>query len=328
MRNIAEPYPLCQKCRHCHLVGAIHRAGHCTPLCKGLHSNAQRRKLLQIRLEKGERCQFCKIHPWRGEGEALGIRERILDRHAHIGSTQLSLNRTICKLHHRVHYGLRMHQNLYLLRRHSKEPRSLHKLQPLIHHCSRIYGNLGAHTPIGMLKRLRLCGRLNLLIGKLSEWSSRCSKQQLLHLSKLPLQALEDCRMLRIHRQQRHPVALCSCSNNGTCGNKGLLICKGYCLAALYGRKSRLKPAEPHHCRNHNIYIICTCKIVLNGINAGKELGITVAKPLHKRGISLAVADYCTIWRKPLHLIGKHLHIIVCSKQLHLKEVSMLLYHL
>ncbi|MBA7694168.1 hypothetical protein ES703_102775 [subsurface metagenome] len=93
----------------------------------------------------------------------LRVGEGVLDGNFHIGNSQLGLHRAVHELHHTMDDGLRMDQNIHLVRFQVEQPPGLDHFQPLVHHGGRIDGDLGPHVPVGMSQGLSL-GRLGKLL--------------------------------------------------------------------------------------------------------------------------------------------------------------------
>ena len=62
----------------------------------------------------------------------MRIRQRVLNRQAHIARSQLRHNCTIDKLHHRMNDALRMHDNLNLIVAHAVKPLCFNDLKPFV----------------------------------------------------------------------------------------------------------------------------------------------------------------------------------------------------
>ena len=129
--------------------------------------------------------------------------ERIANGQAHIGLTQLCLDRAIGELHHRVDDALRMHKYLDRFGRRVKEPSGLDHLQPLIHQRGGVNGDLSSHTPVGVTQSSLDRHGLKLLYSLIAtEGTSRCREQDALQrIAFLPDEALIDSRVLRVDRQ-------------------------------------------------------------------------------------------------------------------------------
>ena len=106
-----------------------------------------------------------------------------------------------------MHNALRMHQHLYLVGGHVKEPFGLNHLEAFVHHRSRVDGNLCTHLPGGMLQGIGSRYGAHLVERKLAEGATRCGEQYLLNfVIALAHNALEDGRVLAINGQDGHMV--------------------------------------------------------------------------------------------------------------------------
>ena len=88
--------------------------------------------------------------------QTLWEREGILYRQTHIGYAELCFDRTILELYGTVYNRLRVNQNLNLLGIDAKEPLGLNDLEALVHHRSRVDGDLGTHIPCGVPQGISL----------------------------------------------------------------------------------------------------------------------------------------------------------------------------
>ena len=66
--------------------------------------------------------------------QTLGEGEGILDGQAHVGHAELSLYRTVLKLHGTMYNRLWMDEYLYLFSINAKQPFGLNHLEALVHH--------------------------------------------------------------------------------------------------------------------------------------------------------------------------------------------------
>ena len=186
--------------------------------------------------------------------ETVGIGEGILNRETHVGHSQLSLNRTVGKLHSTVDYRLRMNQHLDLVGIDTEKPFSLDDLESLVHHRRRVDGDLRSHVPCGMAQGIILSHLLQLLASEQAERASTCREQNLLYLIvALTHNALENGGMLTIHRQYRSMVFLCQLAYQCTSHNKRFLVGETDGLASLYGMYRRRETGKAHHSGENHI---------------------------------------------------------------------------
>src|SRR5574340_1345034 len=103
--------------------------------------------------------------------------------------------------------ALRMYQHIHLFRGETEKPAGLDDLKPLVHKGRRIYGDLSAHAPVGMLQRLFCLYVFELVSGLIDEGPSRGSQAYPPDFSSVvSFQALGDSRMLTVHRDDPDPM--------------------------------------------------------------------------------------------------------------------------
>ena len=166
-----------------------------------------------------------------------------------------------------------MHHHIYPGSIHTKKPRSLDDLKTLVHHGCGIYGDFGAHIPVGMLKGLIFSSRR---YAPLLPGAERPAGGREVNAGKLifprPKEALEYGRMLRVYWKYGGFVTRRSLHHKGSGGNQSFFVCKGDCLGGLDCSQRGFKPAEAHHCSHDNVY-----RAVLNqftgGVNAQADIG-------------------------------------------------------
>ena len=160
------------------LVGCIHDARHVTTFLNGIEGKLETLELLVVWLEELQVLSLEEVETVAIEMQTLWEGEGILDRQAHIRHAQLSLYRSIGKLHGTMHDALRMNQHLYLLGRNAKEPLCLCHLKTLVHQGCGIDGNLGTHIPGRMLEGIGSSYLLQLLVGKVAERTARAGEER------------------------------------------------------------------------------------------------------------------------------------------------------
>ena len=186
--------------------------------------------------------------------EACGVGECIHDWQTHVGGAQLCLDGTVFKLYHRVDYRLRVNHHLNVLGSNTEQPLCLHHLESFVHHGCRVDGYFGTHAPIGVLERLLHSDMLQLLFCECAERAARCRENKLLHpVVHLAGKALEDCRVLRVDRQDWCTVLNCQLVYQLAGNNHCLFVGEGNGLACLYGIDCGAQARETDHCGNHNV---------------------------------------------------------------------------
>ena len=93
-----------------------------------------------------------------------------------------------------MHNRLRVNQHLNLVSFYAEEPFGLDDLETLVHHRSRVDGDLCTHIPCRVAQGVGL-GHVGYLFHRLqTEWTARCSQQNLFdRILILAYQTLEDC---------------------------------------------------------------------------------------------------------------------------------------
>ncbi len=103
---------------------------------------------------------------------------------------------------------LRVNHHFNLLGACAKQPVRLDHLQPFVHHGGRVNRYFSTHTPVGMCDRLLRRDALKAGDITIKKWATRCSEQDFTyamlrwHALITDRQALEDCVVLAVNRQQ------------------------------------------------------------------------------------------------------------------------------
>ena len=106
--------------------------------------------------------------------------------------------------------ALAVDHRLHLLHRQPVQPHGLDDLQSLVHEGGRVDGDLGPHAPVRVLQSVRRGLMLQFLMAQAEKRPAGAGQQQTLYLPAIPaaLQALENGRVLRIHRHDLGAAAL------------------------------------------------------------------------------------------------------------------------
>ena len=175
-------------------------------------------------------------------------------------------------------YGLGMYDDVDVFGGDVKEPAGLYELEAFVHHGCRVDGDLGAHIPVGVLEGV--CGRSSGYAGALpcAERAPGGGEVNPFHLVALGAEkALEDGRMLGIHRQDDGAV-LPHCTHDDTaCSNEGLFVCECDDFAGLEGGKRGTKPAEADHGTHDYVYVAAAHERA-EAVCAEPDLGVCVFK--------------------------------------------------
>ena len=137
----------------------------------------------------------------RGRGHALGVRQGVLDREAHVGKPELGLVRAVGELDERVDDALGMDHRIDLRVRQPIQPFGLDDLERLVDERRRVDGDLRPHAP-GRVRQ-RLVGRhagqgCRVAAAKRSPAGGEHQARHARHL--LAGQALPDGRVLAVDR--------------------------------------------------------------------------------------------------------------------------------
>mmetsp|Transcript_20868 Transcript_20868/g.43330 ORF Transcript_20868/g.43330 Transcript_20868/m.43330 type:complete len:205 (+) Transcript_20868:604-1218(+) len=155
------------------------------------------------------------------------------------------------------------------------EPVGLDDLQALVHHCRRVHGDLGPHVPVGvrggLLTQKLGVRRLHVFNGHVAEGAPAAREDDLLHAAlRHALQALEDCRVLRVHRQHADTILLKHGSDDGPACDERLLVGKGDVLAGLHRFDGRDEPRAAHDACDDRLALLMACHGAL-AVNAAKK---------------------------------------------------------
>ena len=137
------------------------------------------------------------------------IRQRILNRQTHVCCSQLCHDRMVTILHHGMDNTLAMDHHIDGIIGNIKQIMCFDHLKALVHHGSGINGNASAHVPVGMLQGFLYRDIRKLCTAAVTKAPATRRNNQLIYLfQRIPLQALEDCGMLRINGIQRNWMLL------------------------------------------------------------------------------------------------------------------------
>ena len=107
---------------------------------------------------------------------------------------------------------------------HSEKPARLDHLEALVHQRGRVDGHFGSHAPARVSQRLGDRHVAELVGRAVQKRSARCGQDHFLDFRPLAAQALENGRVLRIHRDDRSPVALRQLGNQLSGHDQTLLV--------------------------------------------------------------------------------------------------------
>ena len=226
---------------------------------------------IHIGRRKFQRAQRPKIERSHGSLPPLGIGESKLNGNTHIGRAQMSQNRPIGKLHHRMDGTLGLHYHLDLIVGHREQVVRLDDFEPLIHQRRGIDGDLRPHVPGGMGQCLSWRDRLQVGDRLASERAARSRHPQLRDLARiLSEQTLVDGPVLRIdgHERPGRPCRrsyaggptirihrCCQRHNEVATHHKRLLVGQSEHLARLQRRIARLQASCPYQGVHDDIHL-------------------------------------------------------------------------
>ena len=170
--------------------------------------------------------------------------------------------------------ALALDDDLDLLGGEAEQPHCLDQLKALVHQGGAVDGDLRAHVPVGVPEGVGL-GLAPQLLGLHPEEGAAGGRQQDLRqaLGALPvLQALEDGRVLAVHRQQLDAVLRHRLRHEMSAGDEALFVSEGEVMAALDGGKAGAEARDAHHAVQHHVRAIHGGE-GLQPLGAGQELG-------------------------------------------------------
>ena len=148
-----------------------------------------------------------------------------------------------------------MDHHIHLFHRQMVQMHGLDHFQTLIHQGCAVDGDLCAHFPVGMLQRIGLGHRSQLFPVIAEERTAGAGQNDLFYLSRAVTahKALENRRMLRIHRHDLRAIFGRLCHHQFTGADQGLLIGKTDPLTGPNGRQRRLQAQHAHYCGDHTL---------------------------------------------------------------------------
>ena len=171
-----------------------------------------------------------------------------------------------------------MHDNVNVIRLYIVQPHRFNQLQALVHHACGVDGDFGAHAPVRMMQRLLLGDVAHLLAAHAEERAAGCCQQNAVDaVARCALQALENCRVLGIHRQNRHAL-FTRCPHDDLSGaHQRFLIGKRNRLSRFNGSHRR---QQSHHAdnRRHNDIRFRQGRGFNQAVHAGNHANIRVCR--------------------------------------------------
>ena len=246
-----------QKGIHQHFVGCVqHQRTAATRLYR-IISQCKTAEGIHVRLRKSQTTARAeKIQRRIRIRKPLWITQCQTDRNPHIRHAHLTDHRIVRKLHRRVQNALRVHQHLDLICRHIEQPPRLDDLQTFVHHGRRIDRDLRAHVPVRMAQRLRQRHMRKLLPRKSAKrTAARCQEYFFNRTVPIALQALKNCAVLAVHRQQLHAAFGCRLHDQLPARQQRLLVGECNILACQNRVIGRFQPAHSHQRVHHHVTV-------------------------------------------------------------------------
>ena len=137
---------------------------------------------------------------------------------------------------------------------HTEQPLGFYILKALVHHGGRVDGDLGSHTPVGMIERVLHRDVFHLLEGKSSERSAGRGQDNFLDtLRFFPVQSLENCAVLAINGDDAGPGAFRFFKNQFPGYDERFLIGKRQVFTGFESGKSREQSGTSNHSGNNQV---------------------------------------------------------------------------
>ena len=169
-----------------------------------LLGQCDRWKALGIDCFEGEFAKFYRVEGFEVEGAAFRVRQAVEDWHSHVGDAHLRHDRTVDELDHRVDDTLGVDHHLDLLSGDAEEPPCFQDLEGLVHHGRGTDGDARPHLPGRVPECFVGCDLREGPGVAFAEGSAGSGEPDPSDLGRvLALQALVDCAVLGIDRQDR-----------------------------------------------------------------------------------------------------------------------------
>ena len=173
-------------------------------------------------------------------GQAMG------DRRAHVRGAELGHHRAVAEFDHAVDHGLGMHQHVEFVGIEGEQMLGLDQFEALVHHGRRVDGDLGAHRPVGMLKRLLGGRRLDGVQRPGAERTAGGGQDHALEiLARTGAERLEHGVVLGIDRQNGRTDRRRAAHEQPAGADQAFLVGERDGGAALDGRQRRFRPIAP-----------------------------------------------------------------------------------
>ena len=151
--------------------------------------------------------------------------------------------------------GLRVEQDRYFVGRGAEQPVGFDDLEPFVDQRGRIYGNLGAHLPLGVPQGLPDGDGFELFVREVAQGAAATRNDKPPHGRLLARKTLEDGRVFRINGQNRRPVLLGQAHDDFAADDQRFLVGQGEFLAGAQGCDGGREPGIADQRIDHNVRV-------------------------------------------------------------------------
>ena len=258
-----------QKRLHRHFARGVEGAGVPAPL--GGAGERQRKAGVAARIDGGkvQGAELAKIDGRQAAGQALGVGERHLDGQLHGRNAHLGEHGAVGKLDHGMDDALAVDEHLDLRKRRPVQVHRLDDFKPLIEHGGAVYGDLGAHVPVGVRQRPRGGDGFQLLQGHIPQGAAAGGEEDLAEgCGAVKVQALPDGGVLAVYGQDARARARGLGQDQLSARHQALFIGEGYVFARSQSEEGRLQPRKAGHRHQHHVCPVIGARLFKGGLAA------------------------------------------------------------
>ena len=188
---------------HRDLVGGVEHAGRRAARLRRLARQPQAGERLGVRRLERERADLREVERRHGHVDAIGMVQRVGDRHPHVGVPEVRERGAVAEPDERVHDRLRVHDDVDPVVRRAEQPVRLDHLEALVHQRRRVDRDLAAHRPGRVPERVLDADPRELGQAAAAERAARGRQRQALDRARpLAIDQLVQRRVLRVDRDQ------------------------------------------------------------------------------------------------------------------------------
>ena len=176
--DIQEPQAPAEERVHGDLVGGVHRARRGAAGARGVAGDAHAAERLLVDGLERQAAELDQVERPDGDVDALGVVQRVGDRHAHVRVAEMRERGAVAQLDQAVDDRLRVHDDVDLLVRRAEQVVGLDQLEPLVHQRRRVDRDLAAHRPRRVGERLLDRDVLEVLALEAAERAARGGQDQ------------------------------------------------------------------------------------------------------------------------------------------------------